>query len=469
MANETLYAACDAFWKESALKALEDFIRVPSVSTGFDPDWEENGFLDKACELSVAWAKSVFPKAAFEIHREKGRTPVIFYEIAASTGCEGKPAVGFYGHLDKLPGFEGWADGIDAFTPRIRDGKLFGRGGADDGYAFYLALAAVKAVERAGLSHPRIIGVFETREECGCADMPHWMQVLHDRLGKVGAMFVLDSDCCRYDNVYLTTSLRGLIVATLSVKTMTAPVHSGSFSGLVPDAYAIGQALLSRTFDFASGKVKLPEFFTEIEPGRRDKLAASARELKELVYMDPPMAEGVALKVTDYAKAMLSVSWEPTMTVIGIDGMPSVAEGGNAVPAEVVFSLSGRVPPQVDAKAAARALGKALTEDVPYGAQVAFKADIANPGWAMGQGNPEVLAGLEASCRNVFGKNPYYLAVGSSIPVANDFERHMPGVTIAMTGLLGPESNAHAKNEAIDLAYMYRLTHFVADFVASQA
>ncbi|HAW44889.1 MAG TPA: peptidase, partial [Sutterella sp.] len=208
MANP-LFDACDAFWRESALEALKNFIAVPSVSTGFDPDWEAKGFLQKACEVSVAWAKNVFPEAIFEIHTEKGRTPVVTFEIPASEGAS-DAAVGFYGHLDKLPGFEGWSDGIDAFTPRIHDGKPFGRGGADDGYSFYLTICAIKAIEDARLAHPRIVGIFETREECGCADMPYWMAKLHDQFGKVASQFVLDSDCCKYDGVYLTTSLRGL-------------------------------------------------------------------------------------------------------------------------------------------------------------------------------------------------------------------------------------------------------------------
>ena len=123
------------FLNEEALPAIMQFIRIPSKSRFCDPDWERNGQLVRALREGAQWGEKLFPEGVFEILTLPGKTPALFFDIPAENH-DGRPAF-FYGHFDKQPEAEGWSEGLAPFTPVVRDGKLYGRGGADDGYSFY--------------------------------------------------------------------------------------------------------------------------------------------------------------------------------------------------------------------------------------------------------------------------------------------------------------------------------------------
>ncbi|HEX5313951.1 MAG TPA: M20/M25/M40 family metallo-hydrolase, partial [Gammaproteobacteria bacterium] len=140
---------CAEAWDEKIVPALENYIRIPAKSPSFDPDWEANGHIERAAQLAADWCRKNAPaRMHFEIHRLPGRTPLLFMEIAgAAPPSADAPCVLLYGHLDKQPEFEGWHEGLAPWEPVIRDGRLYGRGGADDGYAVFASLTAIRALQ----------------------------------------------------------------------------------------------------------------------------------------------------------------------------------------------------------------------------------------------------------------------------------------------------------------------------------
>ena len=152
-------------WDTSVEEALKSFIRLPALSPDFDKKWEENGVLLKALEDAQAWAEKQGIKGLrCEIIKDDGFTPCLFVEVDATSDKKFERSVFFYGHLDKQPPNEGWDQDKSAWEPVIQNGRLYGRGAVDDGYAFYTSLAAVKALQTLGIPHPRCVGLFETCE-----------------------------------------------------------------------------------------------------------------------------------------------------------------------------------------------------------------------------------------------------------------------------------------------------------------
>jgi hypothetical protein len=193
-----------------------------------------------------------------------------------------------YGHLDKQPEMVGWHEGYGPWSPRYEDGKLYGRGGADDGYAVYASLAALKALDAQGLPHARCVGVIETCEESGSYDLPAYLELLAPRMGDVDFVDRPRLGRGDYERLWLTTSLRGLVGGTLSVEVLTEGVHSGDASGVVPSSFRIARKLLDRVEDSATGRVLPPRSTRRSRRARR----AGARRVD-----DPRRDDGHALPV----------------------------------------------------------------------------------------------------------------------------------------------------------------------------
>ena len=186
--------------------------------------------------------------------RLQGRTPVIFIEIP---GSRTPTTVLLYGHLDKQPEMTGWAEGLGPWEPVLKGDKLYGRGGADDGYAMFgaLARASWRCTSRAS-PHARCVILIEACEESGSYDLPSYVDHLAARIGAPSLVVCLDSGCGNYDQLWLTTSLRGLTGGALTVQVLTEGVHSGDASGVVPASFRIVRALLSRLEDGATGEIR---------------------------------------------------------------------------------------------------------------------------------------------------------------------------------------------------------------------
>lgn len=203
-------------WDTSVEEALKSFIRLPALSPDFDKKWEENGVLLKALEDAQAWAEKQGIKGLrCEIIKDDGFTPCLFVEVDATSDKKFERSVFFYGHLDKQPPNEGWDPDKSAWEPVIQNGRLYGRGAVDDGYAFYTSLAAVKALQTLGIPHPRCVGLFETCEESSSRHYESYLKEAEQKLGDIGLVIALDSCCGDYDRLWVTSSLRGMLGARL--------------------------------------------------------------------------------------------------------------------------------------------------------------------------------------------------------------------------------------------------------------
>ncbi|WP_164963485.1 M20 family metallopeptidase [Rubrivivax sp. JA1026] len=466
----------DRAWDERIVPALTDYIAVPAKSPMFDADWQAHGHIERVVQDAVAWVESRrVPGLSIEIVRIPGRTPVIFFEVAA-TGAASDTVL-FYGHLDKQPEFSGWRHDLGPWTPKYVDGLLYGRGGADDGYAIYAAVTAIEALKAQGTAHPRCVGVIETCEESGSHDLPAYLDALKPRLGEVGLVVCLDSGAGNYDQLWLTTSLRGMVSGVLKVEILTEGIHSGDASGLVPSSFRILRQVLDRLEDAKTGQL-LPEFFhCEVPASRVAQARATAAILGDDVWKRMPWVCGAdgnpALPTTtDPVEGLLNRTWRPTLSVTGVDGFPELKSAGNVLRPYTAFKLSLRLPPLVDGHEASIRLKALLEDNAPYNARVTFVPDgRAGALGASGWNAPELPAWLEdalnAASNAHFGAPVGYIGQGGTIPLMSMLQAGFPKAQMMVCGVLGPKSNAHGPNEFLHVPYAKRLTAAVAQVVAA--
>ncbi|MEN9903495.1 MAG: hypothetical protein RLZZ555_60 [Pseudomonadota bacterium] len=473
-------------WRASIIPELQRYIAVPAKSPAFDPAWAAHGYLDAVLQQAADWVQAQrIDGLQLEIVRLQNadgepRTPVLFFEIPASSGRDGSPApasgetVLMYGHLDKQPEFDGWRSDLGPWTPKIIDDKLYGRGGADDGYAVYASLAAVQALKAQCVAHPRIVGLIETCEESGSHDLLPYVDALKARLGQVGLVICLDSGAGNYDQLWLTTSLRGVASGVLKVEVLTEGIHSGDSSGLVPSSFRIMRQLFDRLEDSASGELLPRAFHCEIPELRLEQARATAAILGDEVWKRFPWAHhdcggsaGFTLPTTtDPVEALLRRTWRPTLSVTGADGFPSLANAGNVLRPWSAFKLSLRLPPTVDAARAVQQLKTLLEDNAPYQARVTFEPEGAATGWDAPPTSAWFEQALQSASLAHFGAPCASIGQGGTIPLMNMLSRGFPRAQMMVCGVLGPRSNAHGPNEFLHLPYAQRLTAAVAEVIA---
>ena len=476
----------DERWRASIVPELQRYIAVPAKSPAFDPAWADHGYLDAVLRQAADWVLAQrIPGLTLEILRlqtadGQPRTPVLFFEIPASSGRDGvsAPASGetvlMYGHLDKQPEFSGWRSDLGPWTPKVIDDKLYGRGGADDGYAVYASITAVQALKAQGAAHPRIVGLIETCEESGSHDLLPYVDALKPRLGQVGLVICLDSGAGNYDQLWLTTSLRGVASGLLKVEVLTEGIHSGDASGLVPSSFRIMRQLFDRLEDSASGELLPRAFHGEIPALRLEQARATAAILGDEVYRRFPWAHhdcgGSTLftlpTTTDPVEALLRRTWRPTLSVTGADGFPSLASAGNVLRPYSAFKLSLRLPPTVDAAQAVQQLKTLLEDNAPYQAKVTFEPEGAATGWDAPATTPWFEQALQAASQAHYGAPCATIGQGGTIPLMNLLSQGFPQAQMMVCGVLGPKSNAHGPNEFLHLPYAQRLTAAVAEVIA---
>ncbi|MCW5622820.1 MAG: M20 family metallopeptidase, partial [Burkholderiales bacterium] len=446
---------------------LTDYIRLPCKSPHFDPDWATNGHIDAAVNMAHAWCQAQAPDMRCEIMRLPGRTPVLVFEIPARGGASG--TVLMYGHLDKQPEMVGWREGLGPWVPVLQDGRLYGRGGADDGYAVFASLAAVQAMQAQGAPHARIFGLIECCEESGSYDLPAYLEALAPRMGQVDFVIGLDSGCGNYEQLWVTTSLRGLAAGTLSVEVLGEGVHSGDASGVVPSSFRIARLLLDRLEDAASGRIKPAAFHCEIPAERVQQAQQAGQILGDSVHGKFPFAGGTQPMTTDFGEVVLNRTWRPFLSVVGADGLPAIKDAGNVLRPRTALKLSLRLPPLVDAQAASAVLKDVLEADPPYAARVRFEADQAASGWSAPPTAPWLQQALDAASRTHYGKPAAMMGEGGTIPFMGMLGKHFPDAQFLITGVLGPQSNAHGPNEFLHVPYAKKLTACVAQVLVAHA
>lgn len=455
----------DETWSSSIVPTLEQYIRIPNQSPLFDPDWKKNGHMNQAVALARTWVESQnIQGLTIEVHELEGRTPVIFMEIPGDDSA----TVLMYGHLDKQPAMVGWEEGLGPWTPVLRDGKLFGRGGADDGYATFASIAAIKSVQEQGLKHARIVVLIECCEESGSVDLPAYIELLSDRIGTPGLVICLDSGCGNYEQLWMTTSLRGSIVGNLHVEVLSEGVHSGDASGIVPSSFRIIRTLLERLEDAKTGEI-VPEWLhVEVPANRLEEAKATAAVLGDEVWSKFPFLDGMQPVSKDPLQLLLNRTWRPALSYIGQAGMPDLVQGGNVLRPKTSIKLSLRIPPSLDATDLERRMKDLLESDPPYGAKVTFEAEKGGAGWVAPQVAPWLSESVDRASQAYFGKGVMTFGEGGSIPFMGMLGAKYPDAQFLITGVLGPHSNAHGPNEFLDIEYAKRLTACVAQVLVDE-
>ena len=454
------------FWDDAIVPTLVEYIKIPAKSPHFDRDWEEKGHIEAAVQLADRWCrKHAVPGMKQEIVRLPGRTPVLLLEVPATDSSS--KTILMYGHLDKQPEMTGWREGFGPWTPVIEDGKLYGRGGADDGYAVFASLAALRSLNEVRADLPRIVVLIECCEESGSYDLPAYLEFLSQKIGTPDLVIGLDSGCGNYEQLWGTTSLRGLVNGVLTVEVLTEGVHSGDASGVVASSFRVARELLSRVDDSETGLVWHAAFHAPIPPERGEQAKRAAKVLGEQVWRKFPFVGGMQPMAEDLADLVLNRSWRPMLAVTGADGLPTPANAGNVLRPKTALALSLRLPPTVQAEGAAAVLKTLLEKDPPYDAKVSFEYGQAATGWHAPRTADWLEKALEESSSKYFNKPVMWMGEGGTIPFMAMLGAKFPQAQFLITGVLGPHSNAHGPNEFLHLDYAKKLTACVADVIAA--
>lgn len=474
--TEQLLDDVSQHWDAEIVPQLIEYVKIPAKSPSFDLDWAQHGFLDAVVEQARKWVLSQkVTGLTLEVVRIDGRTPVLFFDIPATGGIVADQTVLLYGHLDKQPEMTGWRAGLGPWMPVYEDGKLYGRGAADDGYAVFSALSAIRALDKQGVARPHCVGLIETCEESGSYDLPAYLEALAPRMGDVKLVVALDSGAGNYEQLWVTTSLRGLVNGTLTVNVLTEGVHSGDAGGVVPSSFRIARQLLDRIDDSRSGVVKPAAFGCEIPAERVAQAKQAADILGEGMWKrfpwDSCCDDGgkftfVQPVTKDPVELILNRTWRAALAVIGADGLPSIEAGGNVQRPYTSLKLSLRLPPLVDADAAAKSLKQTLEDDPPYSAHVIYNFEQAATGWNAPAIAPWLSSVLDVASQTYYGKPAAYLGEGGTIPFMAMLGVKFPDAQMLITGVLGPQSNAHGPNEFLHVPYAKTLTAAVAMVLA---
>ena len=476
--NAQALAHVSSAWDGDIVQRLSDYIAIPAKSPMFDADWLAHGYLETVVRNTAQWIEAQkLEGLTLEVVRLPGRTPVIFFEVAATRSAQAgvsEQTVLMYGHLDKQPEFSGWRKDLGPWTPKYEDGKLYGRGGADDGYAAYAAIAAIAALKDQKVAHPRILGLIETCEESGSYDLLPYVDALRTRLGDVGLVVCLDSGAGNYDQLWLTNSLRGMASGVLRVDVLTEGVHSGDASGVVPSSFRVLRQVLDRLEDSATGRLLPGIFHCDVPAERLAQARATADILGDEVYKRFPWAhydcggasQSVLPTTTDPLQALLNRTWMPTLSVTGAEGFPAMKDAGNVLRPFTAFKLSLRLPPLVEAATAVQALKALLEDNAPYQAKVTFESSGGATGWNAPTTAPWFEQALNDASQAHFGAGCGYIGQGGTIPLMNMLSQGFPKAQMMVCGVLGPKSNAHGPNEFLHVPYAKKLTAAVAQVIA---
>lgn len=455
--------AVRASFERDVLPDLCAYTAIACLSSAFDPSWQESGEIRRAAQLLRSWcARRSVPGASVEVVELAGRSPVLFAEVAASDPERAGSTALVYGHLDKQPPLGTWRTGLEPFRA-VREGdRLYGRGTADDGYATFAAFEAFAALAATGTPHGRLLLLVESGEESGSPDLASYLDALSARIGQVDLVVCLDSGCVTYDRLWVTTSLRGNIVATLRVDVLEQGVHSGSAGGIVPSSFRVARALLDRIEDARTGAMLLDELQAEIPRHRRDEAELLGSEYGAGAGGTFPTVDGLQLAGDDPADRVLRGTWGPALAVTGADGLPTLAEAGNVLRPYTALKLSIRLPPGCSARRAMDAVDAAVTTGPPHGARVQLTWESPGDGWDAPAMAPWLTDALEQASLACFGAPPRSMGLGGSIPFLATLGTRFPGAQILATGVLGPGSNAHGPDEFLHLPTAEAVTASVA-------
>lgn len=455
MNSSDLLTSVDKYWEEQIVPTLSEYIEIPAKSPAFDPQWEENGFIEKALTLVEKWIdQKNIPNLQKEILRAENRTPLLLLTLPGDLNYE----VLMYGHLDKQPEMVGWSSDLGPWKAVRKGDKLYGRGGADDGYAIFSSVCVIEHLLQNKSKRPNIKVAIELSEESGSEDLPFYFQNYSSKFGNPQLVICLDSGAGNYEQFWSTTSLRGLVSGVLKVNVLTEGVHSGDASGIVPSSFRVAREVLNRLENVKTGEVLPDAFKVKIPEQRISQVEKAASALGDQVFKKFPFQSDMKPASDSHTELLLNQTWRAALSVTGAEGLPEIKSAGNVLRPLTNLKLSLRLPPTVDAKKAASELKKLLEIDPPYDATVEYKLEDAASGWNAPAVSEKLETLIQEASQTYYKKEALARGEGGSIPFMGMIGDAFPQAQFVITGVLGPNSNAHGPNEFIHIEYAKKLT-----------
>ena len=417
-----------------ALANLGDLVRIPGIAwDAFDPQQ-----LERSAEAVAELFRQTGVFELVEIRRAEANGKVGAPAVVARRQARnGRPQILLYAHHDVQPPGDLSVWKTPEFQPTLIDGRIFGRGAADDKAGIVTHLTAIKTLlETLGDDFEVGISVFiEGEEEAGSPTFRNFLEANRDILA-ADVIIVADSANWTTTTPALTTTLRGLVSQVIEVQTLDHAVHSGMFGGAVPDAMTATLRLLASLHD-AAGDVAVKGLHST----KAADLDFSEQQLRE----DSGLLDGVSTIGTG---SILDRIWtKPSITVIGIDAM-SVPMSSNTLLPSVKAKISMRIAPGQDPQDALGLLRAHLEEHVPFGARLTYgEVELGKPFDANSSGWAKKLA--EASLSAAFGNDSVDIGIGGSIPFIADLLEVFPAAQILVTGVEDADSRAHSPNESV--------------------
>lgn len=456
---------CDEIWENSILPSLSDFIEIKALSPLFEPNWANLGELDDTITLFCEWLEDQgIEGMSYETHRIGDLSPLLLVTIEGT----GPGEVIFYSHLDKQPSKpELWSEGLHPLRAVRRDPWLYGRGSVDDGYGGYLCATSIRLLQEAGETHPRCTMIIETCEESGSFDLPPYLESLANQLGDPDMVVVMDSGGPDYDHIWMTEALRGLVSGTLSVKVSHEGIHSGNSGGSIPSSFRIQRILLDRVEDSLTGRVLIPEMHVDIPSEVMEKAVALKEIVGDSIWEQFPTVDNLQQVSKTTEDMIVAMNWEPTLSIIGADGMPPVQVAGNVLRTNTDLKLSFRIPPGVDSEVALARVKDILEEDPPYGAEVTFIPDSCADGFHAPPLDGSVSDAIHHASTELTGLPPLATWTGGTIPFMAMMQGKYPEAMFLCTGSSGPGNNAHGPDEKLHIPSSKRLTVALSATIAA--
>ena len=451
-----IYAWINEHIDADIISTLQDYIRIPNQSRAFDPEWNTNGLNQKVIKFAKDFAEKLqIENLKIEVLEEKDKPPCIL----AILDVPNKPTVLMYGHLDKQPPLtEQWTKPLSPYEPKIVDNKLYGRGASDDGYAFFTSALLLKALQSFKFETNRVVLFFETDEESGSRDLLFYLQKYEKKIGSPDLVICLDSGCCDYEHFCATTTLRGVLNFTMKVEVTKEGVHSGMASGIIPDTFRIGRKIIESLESSENGQLYPQDFYVNVPEDKYQQAYDLIQEMGGAIDWKFPFLPGVKPTVQDGFKQYMNRIWMPQLTLISVDGVPNISNAGNVLRPFTTFGFSLRLPPTLNEELAQKTL-KDFIENVkkPYNARVTLEVNGLGQGFNSPAFKPELKQLIDDAGQKFFGKPALGYGEGGSIPFINSLVEKFPKAQFIVTGVLGPESNAHGPDEFLHIPYLKKL------------
>ena len=454
MDAKTLKKYIEKQFELNVLPNLMNFIRIPNLSPDFDPDWNKNGLLLKAANLIISFAKSLNIKnAEINLLQDSPYAPLIFIDIPSTRHNDNRTVL-FYAHFDKQPYGTGWDKDKSPTNPVIENGRLYGRGAADDGYANFSILTAIKTCQEFNCPLPRICCLFDGAEESSVIHIKYYFNKLLPVLGKnIIAFIPLDTGCSDYNRLWIRNSLRGFFEFDINIKTLEEESHYGpEGSGVIAENLFLIRKIYDALIDSTNGEFKLDEFKVDKIPEIiEEQIQKEIEVVGDSFIKNIPLYDGVSPLKTDVKELMLNNRWKPSFNIIGIDKCPKKEERGFSLFPEIKVRASIRIPPLIDQDKAFTVLKKALSDNIYFGAQIS----LGNVHYGVGVN----LANVSNKTKNIlnkaslefFGNDIIFSGGGESIPFISYFMSLYPNADVLCTGVVGSDSNEHGPNENLNI------------------